>query len=422
MLYGRWREVVRQFPNEIALRDLSAGQAWSFSEIALEVERAERADSPLCFPQGNGAGFVFEVLRAWRDSRIVFPLEDGQARPSSLALPPAEIVHLKSTSATTGVSRLIAFRGEQLAADAGNIVSTMGLRPDWPNLGVISLGHSYGFSNLVLPLLLHGIPLLLAGSVLPEAIRTAARLVPRITLAAVPALWRTWRDALCIPGNTQLAISAGAPLPLSLEREVHAVWNLKIHNFYGSSECGGIAYDAAEKPRTKPEYVGTALRNVKVTIAGNGCLQVQSSAVAETYWPEPSENLAEGVFRTGDLGEVQNERIILRGRSTDQINVAGRKLSPELVEHALLLHPQVRQCVVFAVPSTEAHRGETVVAAVVTTTSAEALKRHASEQLLPWQVPRRWWLLDTLEFNRRGKISRAELKTRFLRDQGRPGA
>jgi long-chain acyl-CoA synthetase len=40
----------------------------------------------------------------------------------------------------------------------------MGLRPDWPNLGVISLAYSYGFSNLVLPLLLHGIPLFLAPS------------------------------------------------------------------------------------------------------------------------------------------------------------------------------------------------------------------------------------------------------------------
>ena len=52
-------------------------------------------------------------------------------------------------------------------ADAENIVATMGLRPDWPNLGVISLAHSYGFSNLVLPLLLHGIPLILAPVPLP---------------------------------------------------------------------------------------------------------------------------------------------------------------------------------------------------------------------------------------------------------------
>ena len=55
-------------------------------------------------------------------------------------------------SATTGAARVIAFTAGQLAADVENIVATMGLRPNWPNLGVISMAHSYGFSNLVLPL------------------------------------------------------------------------------------------------------------------------------------------------------------------------------------------------------------------------------------------------------------------------------
>ena len=103
--------------------------------------------------------------------------------------------HLNITSATTGAPRTIAFTGEQLAADADNIVATMGLRPDWPNLGAISLAHSYGFSNLVLPLLLHGIPLFLPPSPLPEVLRIAAPDAPDLTLAGVPALWRAWHEA-----------------------------------------------------------------------------------------------------------------------------------------------------------------------------------------------------------------------------------
>ena len=120
----------------------------------------------------------------------------------------------------------------------------MGLRPDWPNLGVISLAHSYGFSNLVLPLLLHGIPLILAPAPLPEIIRRAAGRKCAVTLAAVPALWRAWHEAAGIPAQVRLAISAGAPLPLNLEQSVFAAGGIKIHNFYGASECGGIAYDS----------------------------------------------------------------------------------------------------------------------------------------------------------------------------------
>jgi len=102
-------------------------------------------------------------------------------------------------------------------ADAENIVQTMGLRPEWPNFGVISLAHSYGFSNLVTPLLLHGIPLILSNSALPESLRQATGLGGEgITVPAVPALWRIWHEARVITDQVRLSISAGAPLPLKL--------------------------------------------------------------------------------------------------------------------------------------------------------------------------------------------------------------
>ena len=96
----------------------------------------------------------------------------------------------------------------------------MGMRPDWPNLGVISMAYSYGFSNLVLPLLLHGIPLFLAPAPLPEILRGAAKAHWNLTVAGVPALWHAWHKAGVILNNVRLAISAGAPLPLTLEQAV----------------------------------------------------------------------------------------------------------------------------------------------------------------------------------------------------------
>src|SRR5207245_5007299 len=111
-------------------------------------------------------------------SWMLDPVHPCLRPPAIIAYMPQGIVHLKTTSATTGTPRLVAFTAAQLMADAQNIVATMNLRPGWPNLGVISLAHSYGFSNLVLPLLLHGIPLVLVGSTLPESVRRAASLQP----------------------------------------------------------------------------------------------------------------------------------------------------------------------------------------------------------------------------------------------------
>jgi acyl-coenzyme A synthetase/AMP-(fatty) acid ligase len=416
MLYERWRQIAREHHHAIALRDLSRGEHWTFAQLAAAAE-GEATPGPVVFPQGPQ--FVFTLLRAWHSRQIVCPLEPDQATPVFTQLP-SNCVHVKITSATTGASRVVAFTAEQLAADADNIVATMGLRPDRPNLGVISLAHSYGFSNLVLPLLLCGIPLILVDGPLPEAVRRAAASADFVTLAAVPALWRTWQDADAIPKNVRLAISAGAPLSLALEQSVFNSCNLKIHNFYGSSECGGIAYDATPVPRTEASCAGQPMKNVQLSVGADGCLQVRGRAVGESYWPEPSPNLANGCFQTSDLAEIVDGNIHLRGRAGDQINVAGRKLSPEAIEKVLMSHPAVKECLVFGVPSSDAERTETIVACVAAgaPVSGDLLKQFLLKELPAWQIPREWKFVESLETNHRGKISRAEWRRKFLEGRG----
>jgi long-chain acyl-CoA synthetase len=416
MLYDRWRRIARAHSDQLALFEVAHRRSWTFGELLSAAQTGPENTEPVGFPLGGVADFIVDVLQAWHAGQVVCPLEPGQARPEiSRSLPPG-IVHLKMTSATTGKQRLVAFTAQQLIADAENIVQTMGLRPDWPNLGVISLAHSYGFSNLVLPLLLHGIPLILVGSALPESLRHAAGTQKSLTLAAVPALWQTWHLADAIPSNIRLAISAGAPLALTLEQAVFARQALKIHNFYGSSECGGIAYDVSGVPRSDGSCVGSALQNVSVAVATDGCVEVRSEAVAETYWPEPDPEVNAGVFHTSDMGEILGGQVYLRGRASDQINVAGRKVLPETIEAVLANHPEVRACLAFGVPSSDAQRGDTIVACVAgkSATFGDSLKQFALSNLPAWQVPREWWFVEGLEANGRGKLSRAEWRKRYL--------
>jgi acyl-coenzyme A synthetase/AMP-(fatty) acid ligase len=226
-------------------------------------------------------------------------------------------------------------------------------------------------------------------------------------------MWRAWHQAGAIPTNVRLAISAGAPLPVNLETEIFKSRGLKIHNFLGSSECGGIAYDASETPRTDAALAGTPMHNVDLSVNGDGCLAVQSRAVAETYWPEKSAALGGGIFQTSDLAELESGRIFLRGRLGDQINVAGRKVSPEAIERALLAHPQVRECLVFGAPSGDAERLEIIVAIVAAEAGEPALKQFLLEKLPAWQVPREWQFVENLPTGPRGKISRADWRRRF---------
>ncbi len=423
MLYERWRQIVRERGNELALREVASGRQWSFNELARLVENMPRCEVPVLYPQGHSAAFIFVVLLGWRDQVVLCPLEPGQ-EPLVAPLPPAGCCHLKRTSATTGPPRLIAFQPRQLMADGENIVSTMGLRPEWPNLGVISMAHSYGFSNLVMPLLLHGVPLILAPSPLPEAVRQAASGESALTLAAVPALWRAWHEAGAIPPQTRLALSAGAPLPVTLEQAVFEARGLKIRTFYGSSECGGIACDLDSRVREDGDCVGTPLRNVQVVLNEDGRAQVISGAVGETYWPEPDASLGAGRFQTSDLAEIKDGRVYLRGRSSDQINVAGRKVSPATIEAALGAHEAVRECLVFSVPSQDAQRIDHIVACIVARTAVpvEALRQALLSKLPAWQVPRDWWFVASLGADTRGKVSRVQWRRKYLEWRERGGA
>jgi acyl-coenzyme A synthetase/AMP-(fatty) acid ligase len=413
-LYAAWKETARSRRQETALIDLADGRQWTFAQLESAGE-SRRAEGPVVHASGGGGDFIFDVLCAWREGRLLCPLDHGQAAPA-LATLPRGCVHLKTSSGSAGTPQLIAFTAAQLQADAKNIVATMGLRAEWPNLGAISLAHSYGFSNLVLPLLLHGIPLVLAPSRLPEVVRQGCARFTSLTLPGVPALWRVWHEGGGITGAIKLAISAGAALPGALETEVFERHGLKIHNFYGASECGGICYDASEVPRRREEEVGTPLQNVRLGSDTAGCLIVRSAAVGETYWPEEASALGGGEFQTSDRVDFDGEHVLMRGRRGDVINLAGQKVAPELIERALRRHPGVRDCVVFGVPEPQGARGEMVAACVSTREKidAETLKKFLAQSIPVWQVPRQWWFVEELTEAERGKISRARWRERFL--------
>src|SRR5258705_12122657 len=101
MLYERWQRIARDHQPEIALTDLQTDRRWAFAELAAAADGRTSGSGEVVFPQGNGAGFIFDVLRAWRSEAVVCPLEGEQAL-SPLASPPGGVAHLRTTSATTG--------------------------------------------------------------------------------------------------------------------------------------------------------------------------------------------------------------------------------------------------------------------------------------------------------------------------------
>ena len=330
------------------------------------------------------------------------------AGAGQLARPAADL--LKLTSGTTGDPRAVRFSAGQLLADCDQVCATMGIRTDDLNYGVISFAHSYGFSNLITPLLCRGVALVAAADALPRAISSGLTASGATVFPGVPAHFRTL--APTPPGSLRLrlCLSAGARLVGETARQFRQSWGRKVHSFYGASECGGICYDAGEDPDVPEGYVGAPLVDVRLEPEGPGSspVRVRSRAVGLGYWPDADGDLNEGVFRPADLLEKWKDGYVITGRASDLINVAGRKVNPAEVEAIVRRCPGVSDSVVLGLPASV--RGEDVVACVSGTVTEEILRRFCGEHLAPWQIPRRWIFLKEIPVNARGKVSRAELR------------
>jgi long-chain acyl-CoA synthetase len=447
----RWDDVVVARKQEPAIFAPDGTVSRTFSSIEEEAKfwtdrLAGRPSGAVCLQIGNRAEWPAILLAVWRSGRTLLPLErevpdDRRARVealcgASLRIVPGETEPnllptcnskapansgsdlLKLTSGTTSEPRAIRFDAAQLLADCDNVCDTMGLREDDLNFGIISFAHSYGFSNLITPLLCRGIPFVAASDIIPRAIVEGLRSSSATVLPGVPVIFRSLAE-FPEPGKSlRLCISAGAPLASEVARRFFVRWGRKIHSLYGASECGGICYDPSESPDIPPGYVGPPLKGVKLSIEGEGPSRVwvRGHAVGSGYWPAvDEENFWGGAFRPSDLLERSGNGYAIRGRISDLINVAGRKVNPDEVERVLRMSPNVREAVVLGLPASA--RGEEVAACVQGEATEAELRTVCARMLAAWQVPRRWFFFKEIPLNARGKISRADLRTRLMHEE-----
>jgi long-chain acyl-CoA synthetase len=336
---------------------------------------------------------------------------------------------LKLTSGTTAAPRAIRFRSHQLLADCNQICDTMNISDDDLNFGVIPVSHSYGFSNLLTPLMARGVPMVVSHdrtprAVLADLVRTGATVFP-----GTPAFYQAFCDIGDVPPlpKLRLCISAGAPLSNTVAKRFFEKFKLAIHSFYGASECGGICYDRYGT-MFEDGLVGQPMQGVDVELMDPtepaSQIRVRSAAVSDGYFPEPDEpKLGNGVFIPDDLLARHDSALKIVGRISDVINVAGKKVNPAEVEAHLLRFKGVRQAVVFGRPTGAGLRNEEVAACVLTSpgVSESDLLRFCRTALSGWQVPKRIFIVDIIPTNERGKISRRELARQFsARDQSSP--
>jgi acyl-CoA synthetase (AMP-forming)/AMP-acid ligase II len=430
-LWRTWLKTCQQPSNRIVLID--AARNLPFTAKALTERAAEyaatlsshRPGTRIAFRLPNGPDWVALFLALQRCGHTAIPLDgalpldgcletarsaraqllyfDGQFHPLPASRRTPGGVCVKVTSGSEGIPKFVECRAEHLLADGRHIIKTMQIRPADRNLAVIPLGHSYGLGNLVLPLLLQGTALVTASHYVP---RQLAEWIERHRVTVLPLVPALFRVLAALPPGPNLpslrtAISAGAILSPAIAQGFFQRYQIKIHNFYGSSETGGICYDRTGQASLAGASVGKPLTGVSVTIARSR-ITVSSPAVATRT----------GRWKLGDLAEWNAKgELVLLGRLGQEANIGGKKVHPREVEQALRSLPGITDAAVWL---SQSHGRDLLAAAVETTLSQTDLERALALRLPAWKAPKKYFLATELPRNARGKLDLALIRQKAV--------
>ncbi|MFI7104607.1 AMP-binding protein [Streptomyces sp. NPDC050161] len=216
-----------------------------------------------------------------------------------------------------------------VVCDGGTVVL---LPPDVPLVGTSSFA-----PEAVLPYLAAARPTaLVATPALAESLAARA--------AAAQAAGRSPADELFGSPEAPLVCCGGAPVdPRTLEKLDG--YGIAVYEGYGLSENSSVVSwntPAARRIGT----VGRPLAHVRVTTAADGELLVRSSSLFAGYKggdPSGCEVDADGWLHTGDLAEIEDGYLRIKGRKKSVIiTAAGRNVAPEWVEAQYRTVPGIR--------------------------------------------------------------------------------
>lgn len=325
------------------------------------------------------------------------------------------------TSGSTGSPSCIEFRGEAVYRAAANWAEGTGLSAQDTIVCFASLSNGLAFNTSLLSTFLVGACLRL-GSGLPTAgaVTRTLRDSGATRLIGFPALYESLVRNGSGPGplpGLRMAISSAAPLDPGTKRLFEESTGVPLQNYYGIAEAGPLTF--AADPRTDPG-LGQALPGVELRAgaAGEpGVVSVRSQSMGTRYLNAPGvleQRIdPDGFYRTGDVGRLRDGSLVLTGRTSQVINIGGRKIDAVEVSTALAGAPGVDDAVVLEITDRHGTAALAAVLAGAPDLDPAAPRRYVAERLAPYKVPSLVRIVPRIPRGTSGKPATAELRRLF---------
>ena len=235
--------------------------------------------------------------------------------------------------------------------------------------------------------------------------------------------------------SLQTVGGGGAPRAPEQVRQIDAAFSTALPNTgWGMTETNAIGtgiggLDYLARPASSGRC--SAVLELKVVddagqalpAGQRGELLIRGTSLFREYWKRPEVNATvfdDGWFRTGDVAYLDDEGyLFIVDRIKDLIIRGGENIGCGTVEAALIMHPDVLEAAVYAVP--DERLGEEVGATLYTTkpVNQASLRDFLGNHLAKFEVPRYLrFVTEPLPRTASGKILKRELRDEAVKALG----